>query len=822
MCFAQEINLVTNGDFTDDNSGIPWGWNCPSKPHGEYRKNGGPNGKGSYVLHECDDYRYENKFRQTGFTLVPDEEYKLSCWVRTSGFESKHYGVIAINHGWFAGDGNCNFPKNSDWTYYETVFKCMKSSKSSGYEVIFFAVGQKGTVEVSDIKLIPLTAKAQEGSKPVPQTNRWAERLIPWEPALNFIPSSKPLVSFKWYGKLNGKIAVDDCRIKLICGAFETKPAAFTEDKPIWFDLSGLAKGWHDVTIQVLAADGKVAFKEDFTLQIRDIPTEAEATQGTRLNNMTVEYCNAPVAAGNDYSFSLAYDGWMYFAARNASKYSVTLDGKKIIEDSTARHEAFRFVEAGYHKLVTDTDAHIIVRTISDIFSCPVLEGPMVSNFTRYNWDFAKKWILPATTTCNRGAPSPEVVKECQNLGLCWTGSFDATNLTTIEDMKERTERAVAANASKDGVSADELFYNSPSIDIYTQALKKAKYDKSKIIYTWGCGKPFIKSVHTDFIATCLNASNGKGKIIYEAYCRTKEDEKQAKAFIDENIATNFKAACAFYPNYARRAGIILGNFNQIGVISLEHHPQVDFKYYLDMQMNLLANDPALVNIGVVGYWGNHYTDEEMLRWSYALLRHYVVEGKRDMLSKQYGFSYLPGHIKNNDFVDGFDGWKVEAAAEGSVKAARLDWYGDKFEVRWFSDTRIGDTYCHFKAMEGKANRITQTAKNLVPGKKYMLLCYVGDYKDIVANRFNPHRIGLDIDISDADVLPESFVWVDTRKKGYSNHSDIPRQNMHRIIFVPKASEVNVTFTDANANPGEEIMLNYIQLKPFFEAVEVK
>ena len=35
------------------------------------------------------------------------------------------------------------------------------------------------------------------------------------------------------------------------------------------------------------------------------------------------------------------------------------------------------------------------------------------------------------------------------------------------------------------------------------------------------------------------------------------------------------------------------------------------------------------------------------------LTRHYCVEGKKTMLSDEYGFTYDPHHIVNGDFIDG-------------------------------------------------------------------------------------------------------------------------------------------------------------------------
>ena len=130
-----------------------------------------------------------------------------------------------------------------------------------------------------------------------------------------------------------------------------------------------------------------------------------------------------------------------------------------------------------------------------------------------------------------------------------------------------------------------------------------------------------------------------------------------------------------YFPNAAAGTGIIFGNFNQIPIISLEHDPAVDFKYFLDMQVNLIANSPDFKDLATTGYWGTYYGDEEMVRWSFKLMRHYAVEGRKDMLSARYGFTYNPGFIKNPDFAEVWPGG-LSPAAEASVRPHAVSGYG--------------------------------------------------------------------------------------------------------------------------------------------------
>ena len=823
--FAQEgKNLILNGDFSELIDGRPNFWSSSPEPFSYFRTEGGPNGMNYLSMCEADNEGYENKVRVKYLTLVPGESYRLSAWVRTTNFTASRGDILVIDNGWYHEAGFQNFPKNTDgWQKYEKEIKAPVSSDTTKYDLVILTINQKGTMDVTDVKLIPLTEKAIAESKPTPVRSMANQaRLFPWAPSLNEVPISHPEVSFKFYGKLHEGFKPEDYQIQALAEGFASPLVSFTPGEPIPFALKGMKPGLQKLTLKIIAkANAKVAYEETYLVNLRDIPTEAEATKGTRLNNFTVELVNQMVNPNQPITFTTAHDQWMYFTVKTPSKkdFTMLLDGMKIDDCITKLPEAFRLVPAGRHTLSTDCDGTLIARTIAELFTCAICEGPRVTSFPNYNWTFAKKWALPAVTNCNRGKPDAEMLKECHDSGRIWTGNLWAVNPPTVEEQLKRIDSAMKSLGDRDGVTADELFYYTLEIDNYTQALKRHSYNRDKLIYTWGCGEPRLRSMHTDFIATCLNASRGRGKILREAYIganKLTEEDAYKDAF--SSMEKYFRISKSFYPDFARRSGIILGNFNQLNVITLEYYPQVDFKYYLDMQMNILANDPLFEGLGMTGYWGTHYADEEMYRWSHALLRHYVVEGQKEMLSKKYGFSYVPGHIENNDFADGLKGWTVTEGEKGSVGTAYNKELNHRNQNRWGGAGDIGNTFCTLKAVAGKPNTISQVAKNLIPGKEYVLLFSAGSYDDLKVQKFNPREFGLDATISDAEIVPDdSFVFVDKREKGnYAFNHNIARQNLYRYVFKPKKSEVTITFSDAKAVPGETLMFNYVQVKPFF------
>ncbi|MBP5638466.1 MAG: hypothetical protein J6X55_03245 [Victivallales bacterium] len=841
-------NLAYNGDFRKAFHDRPHGWIMQQAPYATYQCYGGPDGLPYVSMHQGMDDAFENTLRIRFIALVPGEKYHLSAMIRTKNFSAKRGELLLVQNPWYKETGVKKFPETTNgWQRIEAVVTCPEYASPDGFDIVVLSIGQRGVLDIADIRLVALTKKGAAGSRP--SCDYWFGgpndvredgftynnvRLVPWGRSFNEIPLYSPAISFIWYG-------APDCQFKtaehVVVAAvpelnFTSPQVLFEEGKPFSLNLSGLHAGRHRIAVKAVAkADGHVAYEEPFDVNLRDFPSELQVTRGKRLNNLCVELANSPVKTNDTFEFVTDYDSWMFFTLKtvDGKRMNLSLDGKAFPETDplTGLPEAFRFVEGGRHAVKAGADGTLVVRVIAELFSCGMNQGPSLPCFSPYDGEFAKKWALKAVTTLNRGSyvdNGAALVDAAHASGRIWMEDmYIAHKNITSERIMDILKQQLGRLGARDGNTSNELDYMTSITPKYTLALKGLKvqdnYDPNKLVYTWaGTFPPYIPEIHRDFIGTCLNASGGRGKILFEAYHLTKPTEKEAIVYMQNLLLKNLLGCEKIYPGYIRRAGIILGNFNQVGGITEEHHPQVDYKYYLDMQLNMLANHPAFEGLSCVGYWGTHHGDEEMYRWSHELLRHYVVEGRKDMLSTQYGFSYLPGHIVNNDFTDGLNGWTVEPAEEGSIAIASFKGYGVNNQNRWMSPAGCGDTFCTFKAVAGKPNRLSQEIKNLVPGKKYMLLFAVGDFDDLKAKRLNPEQLGFKATVSDADISPESFVFVDKREKGlYAHNNNVARQNLHRIIFTPKATKAILAFSDAAAKPGETLLFNYIQVKPFFE-----
>ena len=197
-------NLLVNGKFDADQEDFPPFWANQASRYLSYNPSGGPNGLPSVKLASAEPSNTESTFRQYDLELVPGETYRVSAWVRTKDFKSRHYGFTVCNNGWFSEQGIKEFKPTQDWTLMTNEFKAEKSNNGK-YMMIFFAVNFQGEAEIADVKLEAVSKGALENSRP-PQISTLLQspKLIPIAPLLNQIPLDKPELTFRYFGKLPG------------------------------------------------------------------------------------------------------------------------------------------------------------------------------------------------------------------------------------------------------------------------------------------------------------------------------------------------------------------------------------------------------------------------------------------------------------------------------------------------------------------------------------------------------------------------------------------------------------------------------------------
>lgn len=805
-------NILLNGRLETDQTEMPLYWTVGG-PSGcvALEPSAGPGGVPCVTFRNTQRKKGEFTLRQYGLTLATNGLYRISAQIRTKNFASSHCGATVLDTGWYHEFGPRSFKANQDWTRVEKTFRPSKSSDGR-YSVAVFAINFTGELSVADLRLEALDAPACADTKPsIADVASRTPRLVPWGTRLRYLPRANPELAFRCFGKLPEGGCDLEVKAAGTCVRAPLVPKLTTLRLP-----DGVSEG--DLSAVVIdRAGGTNLCGGTFAYRVVD-PVETSAHR--RLNNLVTEVLAArPTAAEQAFAFTTTRDGWTFTAIQSSAKeVEAWLDGRRVIAADTPRHETFREIPYGRHTLVVKGAAggRVIVRQIAEVFNyCPGVNS-FVGENPAYDWAFQKRYAHPAVTTQNGGNVPKEHRAWFRAQGYQWLANLGTTKLKDENDLTRRLEGAAGMNEDcYDGLTCDEQFFGQPEmLSWYTHGLRACPNASNRRIYTWIVGKPGTPGVDHDFLCASAQASRGRGRVMFEAYCRTRATEDEAKLYLENYVTDTLAKYKQWCPGVEENAGIALGNFNQIPILSLSHHPEVDYKYYLDLQYHMLATDPAFAGLGCTGYWGSYYADHELHRWSLMLMRHYCVEGATEMLSARYGFRYLPGHLANGDFRGSLDGW----TATGKVATDEFKGIGSRSQNRWGGNGTLGDTFAVFSRGEGTPDTLKQTLKGLVPGRAYCLQFATFDVDDMKASHVAPREFGLAATLSkEAELRPDlSWVHIDKRVKGRYAHNDgVGRINLHHTVFIARAAEVSLAFDDAAAKAGERLGLNCVSLNPF-------
>ncbi len=772
MLFGQ--NLVDNGLLEGNQGDWPDNWQLSQSGNTIYSRSGGPGNSGVLMLSgEITVF----SLRQQGIVLVPGEKYRISAMVRTKDLKYKRAGLVIHNDSWKQDSGLRKIPANTGWQKVEAQLTAFPSP-SGRYGIALFLSDASGEIAIADIRLEALTPKGkQESASPLNTVK--SRFLVPVAPLLDRIPAARPQLTLYWgYSTPDGT----RCRITADNGPEMIFPV---KDSKIEVDLKGLAPGKHLLHAELFSGT-EVLYTAEYPITIIEQP-EYDLTQFKRLNQLVLELKRQPLAGASEIRFINPRRGWVWIGV--------------------GANETMRHLEAGEHiwPVPPGSTGEAAVRAIPELFNYPACYNSYVSGNGKYDWDFHKKYIMDACNVLNGGSMNTQALDELKKHGGKWLANLNVRHNTPTEKIAADMENSPGMTDPRyDGLTADELFFyrSAEELENYSDALRLLNNPANKLIYTWFVGVPAIKGLHHHFMASAINASGGAGKMLFEAYCQPQPTEEAARKFLQNKIAGAVEIFNRHIPGINPNLGIILCNSTQIPVLSFDHLPEVDIKYYLDMQLNLIANNPVCRDLGVIGYWGSQYADEETLRWSFRLLRHYGVEGKTTMLSDEYGYKYRPELLHNGDFTNGTGHWKCE----GDLTPGQIQGYGSINQKR-YSAGSTGDTFLIFNG-----GKLSQTATGLVPGRLYSLQFVVTAHDDVVNKEAKPRRLPLTANLGSVEIIKDkSYIYVDSRK----SKTPYGKANLHRIVFRAAAPEQLIEFSDTGS--GEKLILNFVQLKPYFE-----
>jgi hypothetical protein len=584
-------------------------------------------------------------------------------------------------------------------------------------------------------------------------------------------------------------------------------------------------------------------------------PSLALAQEAVRLNNFVTELVNTQCAlkAGRpiEFRFENPRRGWIFVAVSGNPPQNgvlVTLDPatggaptRLSSEAGGAPLEMMRLLPPGEHSVSLRSEAaasiSLIVRTIPELHFASFQYDPHVTSYGPYDWKYLSRHVL-RNVNCIIGqgdAAERPLAEEWRKQGKKWLAQCNFPGITespagalTAEEISRSWLKLPGyADPAFDGVIADEIGANFPAaqIDAYTNAIRlisENEAHKGQVFYPYCYDVMTRNEAGKRFVETVTGAG---GQIAWERYVNETPTEEEAQKAIEKSLKQDLLKWEEAIPGFREHIIVALGYFSMITATSEAVYPGVNYKMHMDMQFHMLATDPALAGLYGVQEYTCGYADDETVRWASRLYRHYCIEGNTEMLSKRYGFTYAPDHLRNPDFDHGTEGWEIKAAEAGSAGAKSFPGYG-RFEGRW--SEKIGDNFLWTKRSSKGPNIVRQEIRNLTPGKLYSMKLVTGDYGALQAGKSQNSKQALSVSLSDVTPLPEKS-FVEIRPNHKENHlgafdgKNSFYFNYHLKVF--RANQTHATLTisdwqtdqDPGGPAGQELMYNFVDVQPYFD-----
>jgi hypothetical protein len=615
--------------------------------------------------------------------------------------------------------------------------------------------------------------------------------------------------------------------------------------------IAGLAAGDCEIRVAARDAQGKPlgpAAREKWTLPATAAVVASRATPVRMLNNLVTELADVtsfPDRRENEWTFTNPREGWVFLrctaAVQSADRVHILLDSASRDQALMTHHagagptlEAMRYLTAGPHRVRAAIEGkaalkHLTVRSVPELIFCKFPYNPHVPEYGPYDWDFLKRHVLPHINVIvgDGDRRQQPFVGEWRRRGGRWIVEMPATPYFQKQGADEAyrfwSESAAFQNPQLDGAIVDEFGGGEdpryvPLTASVRRLFQNERY-RGKVFYPY-CGSMFGAQLSETFIQAVID---GGSRFAWERYLPEQPTEQLAARFLDSTLTREMEGWEKRFPGCAERMIACLGYM--VITESLNINPRVDWKVWMDMQFHHLATEPAFCGLYGLMEYTCGYTDEETVRWAACLYRHYGLEGRTELLSREYGFKYQLDHLQNPDFEDGLTGWTVDAAEEGSAGTRKLPGYS------WlqgrYPQTRLGDTFLWTKRSGRKPNRIAQPIRNLQPGRLYSLKMITADYGELSAGRSTQQKHAVAVRIEGGELIPEKC-FQSTVPNNYAhgmgpfNAQNKAWMNYHWQVFRARDATANLVLTDwaGPQAPGcpiaQTLMYNFIEVQPYF------
>ncbi|MBR4675953.1 MAG: hypothetical protein IKP00_15955 [Victivallales bacterium] len=744
--------------------------------------------------------------RQHGLILVPGETYRIACDVSAENLAYENLWCVIANYGWKKEDG-IKFENGTLTTdgirHFEQVCTAPETVENA-YSVCFYLKKATGHCRVFNVTLEPMTEKGRLGS-------------------FSTLKQDKPFMGILAVNRLAIPLHQDtlDIAVSPVPGALLSLQAEI-DGKPLpeqpfrdgraTLDISPYKTGRHHLVIKAVQNGRTLVQREEDFAFAEPLPSFHHTRKG-----FTEELLNVKVDGKHQFEFVLPTDGWCFIRVETTEGkiVSALLDDKIVLyPKGSYRNETMRNLTRGMHKVVFQEDVQgaLQVRAVPFVIKyAGVSKQVSFPTMPPYDWEWHKKHVVGRAASFTPGGVKSECRVEGKLFGVTHSARYNVNRAQAHSP--EQAEKTLEEFNSSNGILDKDSSYvgmNEFSWDDYGALLNfadissRVKNVNNKYINNWIADPhgPTHPGVHHYILEQLLNMGGAKGRLAFECYFSTRRTEAEARKMITATIHSIVDGCEEFFPGTADRTLLCFSNMNHPTYITSAQHTNVNFKYFMDLEMYLLVNSPAGSRIGGVGYWGCHYADEDINLWTQELFRHYCCDGNTEMLSKQYGFTYELPYLQNGDFNDGLKGFNVK----GEATVEELPGFS-KSSMAYFR----GDGHADTVAVLSPGTILETTAVQLDPNCSYKLEFVAADYQDVKEKVYAPKPIPVSLQLSDVEILAQHDM-VDNLKRRRNNY---PRIHYHVIHFRPKTASMSLVFT-CDGNQERKCILTFVKIEPLF------
>jgi hypothetical protein len=606
---------------------------------------------------------------------------------------------------------------------------------------------------------------------------------------------------------------------------------------PLELDVRTLPWGAYDLHVSLVDAGGRAVVS---TKRLATVLPGGKQ-QIRVLNNLVSELMDARACGllGQPrIEFMNPRQGWVWFRATGECALKLGSDALLTAETGKPAAEAMRLLPAGKHVLdVGGTPTDVTVRAIPALVYNVYPSGPQIAPFGNNTWERLSKYTLPNTNMIEAQVVDTPEHKEWLAQGKMWIGNVQAPGLIdktewTVEKMLEVwlnpgkstawPERPGLTLDKLSGIQVDEYYggaISARNLDLTTASIAQLAETPAFAGKLW---IPFLAGKYGAaggelLLKTVLGAGWPFSEEVYLGEMPTEAEDLMSIRSSFTGLATAYEKVC---PGSVRRM-IFTPMYAYLPYCTTNCYPQADFRVHLDLQMQVLATDPAFFGLWGVQPYRSNYVDEEVLNCMAMLLRHYGIEGRTGRFMTD---PYELKHVADPDFAEGTARWQVAAAEPGSITAAKFAGYGD-LQGRYPAGT-MGDTFAVLTRSAKAPNVISQRLQGLTPGRLYSLKVFTGDYADLQAGKSREDPQVLSITVDGAEVQPGGFSHPFKSCRGPKPFTaEKPFwMTFHWLRFRATGPTATLSLSDW-ARPGEpggptgrETMVNFVEVQPVLEA----